>query len=180
MNPLAGVRRPFARLPVLLGVAATGVAAVIAIAGCGGSSTQTTSHPATQTGSQAGSSVSEAELTVQSSHYGPTIFDSHHRVLYQFAADHSSQSTCYGECAKAWPPMLTSGQPKAIKGLDSSLLGTTTRRDGSQQVIYAGHPLYYFSEDKPGKIMCQHVKLHGGFWYVVKPNGMAILPRTWG
>jgi predicted lipoprotein with Yx(FWY)xxD motif len=174
MNPFTRIPRLFGRVSVrLLGIAATGVAVGIAIAGCGGSSGQTTSQPATQTGSQASSSVPEAELTVQSSHYGPTIFDSHHRVLYQFAADHTNKSTCYGDCAKAWPPMLTNGQPKAISGLDSSLLGTTTRRDGSEQVTYAGHPLYYFSEDKPGKIMCQHVKLHGGFWYVVKPNGEA-------
>jgi predicted lipoprotein with Yx(FWY)xxD motif len=180
MNPFAGLRTPLAHLPVRhLGIAAIGVAALIAIAGCGGSSTQTTSQPATQTGSQVSSSV-PAELTVQSSHYGPTIFDSHHRVLYQFAADHTSKSTCYGACAKAWPPMLTDGQPKAISGLDSSLLGTTTRKDGSQQVTYAGHPLYYFSEDKPGKIMCQHVKLHGGFWYVVKPNGMANMAKGMG
>jgi predicted lipoprotein with Yx(FWY)xxD motif len=180
MNPFAGIRRLFSRLTVRpLGIAAVPVAVGIAIAGCGGSSTQTTSQPATQTGSQASSSV-PAELTVQSSHYGPTIFDSHHRVLYQFAADHTHKSTCYGACAKAWPPMLTNGQPKAISGLDSSLLGTTTRKDGSQQVTYAGHPLYYFSEDKPGKIMCQHVKLHGGFWYVVKPNGMANMAKGMG
>jgi predicted lipoprotein with Yx(FWY)xxD motif len=118
---------------------------------------------------------------VASSHYGPTIFDAHHRVLYQFASDHTSKSTCYGKCAKAWPPLLTTDAPKVGSGLDSSLLGTTTRRDGSKQVTYAGHPLYYFEGDKkPGQIMCQHVKLHGGFWYVVKPSGMANMAKGMG
>jgi hypothetical protein len=28
--------------------------------------------------------------------------------------------------------------------------------------------------------MCQHVKLHGGFWYVVKPNGMANMAKGMG
>lgn len=179
MIPIAGIRRSRPRLTVrLLGIAGVAVAAAVAIAGCGGSSSGQTSSQATS--SEQGESTpaaTQAELTVQSSHYGPTIFDGDHRVLYLFASDHTSKSTCYGECAKAWPPMLTKDEPKVGSGLDSSLLGTTTRRDGSKQVTYAGHPLYYFSEDKPGKIMCQHVKLHGGFWYVVKPTGMANMAK---
>ena len=58
-------------------------------------------------------------------------------------------------------------------GLKQSLLGTTRRRDGTLQVTYAGHPLYYWSGDTAKTIMCQHVKLHGGFWYVVNPDGTA-------
>jgi predicted lipoprotein with Yx(FWY)xxD motif len=174
--------RPTARV---LAVAAIPVAAALAIAGCGGSSSaqsdsKTTNQLASSSGAQSASAASHAELTAQSSHYGHTIFDANHRVLYLFAADHTSKSTCYGKCAKAWPPLLTNGTPKVGAGLDSSLLGTTTRRDGSTQVTYAGHPLYYFEGDKPGKIMCQNVKMHGGFWYVVKPNGMANMAKGMG
>jgi Secreted repeat of unknown function len=68
----------------------------------------------------------------------------------------------------------------AQTGLDSSELGTTKRRDGSTQVTYAGHPLYYFAGDKGREITCQHVKLHGGFWYVVKPSGMANMAKGSG
>jgi predicted lipoprotein with Yx(FWY)xxD motif len=151
----------------------------LAIAGCGGSSTAQSGGQPNAAQSTAG--PAHAELTVADSHYGQTIFGANHRVVYQFASDHSSNSTCYGKCAKAWPPVLTADTPKVGSGLDSSLLGTTTRRDGSTQVTYAGHPLYYFEGDKkPGQIMCQHVKLHGGFWYVVKPNGMANMAKGMG
>jgi hypothetical protein len=87
--------------------------------------------------------------------------------------NHGPTSTCYGECAAAWPPLLTKGAPSAAAGLDSKLLGTTTRNDGSLQVTYNAHPLYYYSGDKGEEVMCQHVQLHGGFWYVVSASGAA-------
>ena len=115
-----------------------------------------------------------ATLTLRASPYGKVLFDAQGRVLYLFAADHTSKSTCYGACAKAWPPFLTRGKPTVrAAGLKARLLATTRRRDGSLQVTYNGHPLYYFEEDKVGKILCQNMKLHGGFWYVVNPDGSA-------
>jgi predicted lipoprotein with Yx(FWY)xxD motif len=118
-----------------------------------------------------GMAVAHAELRAgPSTHYGTILYDQDHFVLYAFSADHGSTSTCYGACEKAWPPMLTKGAPN-VSGLSSSLLGTTRRRDGSIQVTYGGHPLYYWSGDTANTIMCQHVNLHGGFWYVVTPGG---------
>ena len=114
-----------------------------------------------------------AELTVGTSpHYGSVLYDSHHLVLYVFSADHGSTSTCYGACQTAWPPMLTKGAPR-VAGLNASMLGTTKRNNGALQVTYAGHPLYYWSGDNSHTIMCQHVKLHGGYWYVVDAKGTA-------
>ena len=52
-----------------------------------------------------------------------------------------------GTCAKAWPPLLTKGNPTAGSGVDASDLGTTMRSDGTEQVTYKGHPLYYFVAD---------------------------------
>jgi predicted lipoprotein with Yx(FWY)xxD motif len=102
------------------------------------------------------------------------IFASNNRVLYVFGADHGTKSTCYGVCASAWPPLLSNGStPSAGAGLSAKLLGTTRRSDGSIQVTYGGHPLYYYSGDPPGKIMCQAANMHGGFWYVVNANGSA-------
>ena len=112
-----------------------------------------------------------ARITLRSSEYGKVIFDAHRRVLYVFAADRGRSSTCYGACAKAWPPMLTKGAPTAGPDLEARLLGTSKRRDGSLQVTYGGHPLYFFESDTGHKIMCQHANMHGGFWYVVKANG---------
>jgi predicted lipoprotein with Yx(FWY)xxD motif len=160
------------------------IGAALAVAGCG-SSTKTTaaggsSQPAPATPSNA-SAVSPAAsgggegvpgLELRSSEYGKVIFASNNRVLYTFGADHGTTSTCYGVCASAWPPLLSKGsQPSVGTGLNPSLLGTTRRNDGSTQVTYAGHPLYYYSGDAPGKIMCQAANMHGGFWYIVNADG---------
>jgi len=56
-------------------------------------------------------------------------------------------------------------------GLSRGLIGTTKRRDGTRQVTYNGHPLYYFSGDKGSEINCQHADSSGGYWYVISSNG---------
>jgi predicted lipoprotein with Yx(FWY)xxD motif len=113
-------------------------------------------------------------LALRSSEYGKVIFASNNRVLYVFGADHGTTSKCYGVCASAWPPLLSKGAtPSAGAGLNAKLLGTSRRSDGSIQVTYGGHPLYYYSGDPAGKIMCQAANMHGGFWYVVSADGSA-------
>ena len=115
-----------------------------------------------------------ASVRVMSSRYGKVLFDGRSRALYLFTRERSKRSRCYGACAKAWPPFVTKGKPRALRGANASLLGTTRRRDGSTQVTYAGHPLYYYVGDtKAGQILCQGVTEFGGTWWVVNPNGTA-------
>lgn len=60
-------------------------------------------------------------------------------------------------------------------GVDASLLGTVQREDGSLQLTYNGHPLYYFVKDiEPGDVNCQAVAQFGGTWYVISPSGEVI------
>ena len=120
--------------------------------------------------------VTEAStLTARASRYGTILFDSRGRVLYLFARDRSRHSSCSGACAKAWPPYLTKGAPKPGRGVNAKLLGTTKRADGTLQVTYAKHPLYYFKDDKkPGQIKCQNVSNFGGLWLVVAPSGRPV------
>jgi predicted lipoprotein with Yx(FWY)xxD motif len=126
-------------------------------------------------GAASASTTSTAKLEAHSSRYGKVLFDGRGRVLYLFARDRGTRSTCYGACAKAWPPFLTSAAPRALAGVKARLLGTTKRRDGTLQVTYAGHPLYYFKEDtRPGQITCQNVSNFGGLWLVVAPSGRAV------
>ena len=114
-------------------------------------------------------------VTVHSSRYGKILFDGHGRVLYLFARDRGGHSSCSGACAKAWPPYLTTGAPKALSGINAKLLGTTKRSDGKLQVTYARHPLYYYRGDtKPGQIKCQNVSEFGGLWLVVAPSGKPV------
>jgi predicted lipoprotein with Yx(FWY)xxD motif len=103
------------------------------------------------------------------------LFDRAGRVLYLFARDRGKASTCYGGCAATWPPYTVKSAPKAGVGVRSGLLGTTRRRDGSLQVTYAGHPLYYFTGDaRPGQITCQNASSFGGLWLVVNPSGTPV------
>ena len=98
------------------------------------------------------------------------------RTIYLFLADTATTSACNSAgCVQAWPPVLTNGAPKASAGVNSSLLGTIKRRDGSTEVTYAGHPLYYFvSDKKPGDVTGQGIDAFGAPWYVVAPSGMQI------
>jgi predicted lipoprotein with Yx(FWY)xxD motif len=67
-------------------------------------------------------------------------------TLYTHAGDTATSSTCTGACATAWPPLDTTGQPMAGTGVTGSL-GTLTRPDGTTQVSFGGHPLYYWQGD---------------------------------
>ncbi len=100
---------------------------------------------------------------------GKFLVDSQGMTQYLFTKDTKNTSNCYDKCAQVWPPLLTKGAPVASTGADSSLLGVTTRKDGSQQVTYNGAPLYYYAPDKqPGDTLGQNV---GGVWFVMPPTG---------
>ena len=120
-------------------------------------------------------SLAAPALSVHSSRYGKILFDGRGRVLYLFQSDRRGRSTCYGACAKAWPPYLVASAPKGLAGIDRKLVGTTKRKDGRLQVTYAKHPLYYFKEDtRPGQIKCQNISNFGGLWLVVAPSGRPV------
>jgi predicted lipoprotein with Yx(FWY)xxD motif len=106
---------------------------------------------------------------------GQILVDGKGITVYLFVADTGTTSTCYGSCASIWPPVLTTGAPQAGTGADASLLGTTMRTDGKVEVTYAGHPLYYFVQDKqPGDTTGQGINGFGALWWVMSPAGAAI------
>lgn len=103
------------------------------------------------------------------------IFEFDGFTLYRFDKDQGSKSTCYGACAKQWPPLITELKPYGVD-IVKSKLGTTRRRDGTLQVTYFGHPLYTFVGDtkKPGvtgEVNGHGVEAFGGMWYALKANG---------
>ena len=104
---------------------------------------------------------------------GNALVDGTGRTLYLFEADNGTTSTCNGQCAQIWPPVLVGGTAPMPSGdVRAALLGTSTRADGTQQVTYNGHPLYYFMNDKaPGDARGQGINRFGGGWYVVDPAG---------
>ena len=64
--------------------------------------------------------------------------------MYLWVKDTGDMSACTGACAGAWPPVTTTGTATASGSAKASDLGTITRSDGTKQVTYDGHPLYYF------------------------------------
>jgi predicted lipoprotein with Yx(FWY)xxD motif len=101
------------------------------------------------------------------------------RALYLWVADTNGKSACSGACAKAWPPVITNAAPTAAGSAVASDLGTTTRSNGTKQVTYKGHPLYYFIGDThAGTFTGEGSNGFGHKWWLVTPSGTAITGGT--
>lgn len=111
-------------------------------------------------------------ITTANSEFGTILFDGNNQAIYIWELEESSKAECYGDCAKAWPPVLTEGAPTAAGGINNALLGTTMRTDGTMQVTYNNHPLYYYANEAPGEVKCHDIATHGGLWWVIKPDGV--------
>jgi predicted lipoprotein with Yx(FWY)xxD motif len=111
------------------------------------------------------------KIALGESEFGDMLFDSKKQAIYIFERDSKDETVCYDECAEAWPPVFTKGEPVAGRGVRAALLGTIKRRDGKEQVTYAGQPLYYYAHEEAGEVRCHNVNLNGGLWWVVGPDG---------
>lgn len=177
------------KTPAFKALAAVLLLAAVVVAGCGNSAAdaETTAEPAAAAEVKTEPTASVAaekekavaaggkRVRLGNTRYGKILQDSRGRTLYLFTKEKGKTSRCYGDCARAWPPLITKGSPVAIKGAKQSELGTTKRKGGKRQVTYNGHPLYYYvDEDEPNEVLCQAVYEFGGWWYVVNRNGDAI------
>jgi predicted lipoprotein with Yx(FWY)xxD motif len=103
---------------------------------------------------------------------GLVLVDSEGRTLYAFEGDDGPTSSCYGACAKAWPPLLTEGTPQPSNGTSAARLGTTERKDGKTQATYADRPLYRFAGDHgPGEAGGAGATAFGGRWFALEGSG---------
>jgi predicted lipoprotein with Yx(FWY)xxD motif len=152
--------------------------AVLACAGCGDSSSSGGAYGSSDESTEptsnedsGGSAVAIVSATTVGG-LGKVIVDSKGFTLYDFHKDKGGKSACYGACAKVWPPLLTEGKPQVGEGAMASKLGTTKRKDGSQQVTYAGWPLYtYEADEKPGEANGNDIDSFGAEWYALQPSG---------
>jgi predicted lipoprotein with Yx(FWY)xxD motif len=155
----------------LFTLSALAVASALVLAACGGSSSSKTSSTATGT-PRPSTTAAAPMVTTKKTSVGTFLVGPSGRTLYLFEADKGSKSTCNGACAAAWPPLESSSAPKAGSGVKKSLLSTSKRADGSSEVTYAGHPLYYFAGDSsPGQANGEGSKGFGAEWYVVSTGG---------
>ena len=175
---------------ILGALGATGLLA-LALAGCGGSSTTSSSSASSAGGSaypQSTATTASAPATAASGGGVATVSVAHsgelgsilvagpkRRTVYLFASDTGPSSTCSSACAEVWPPVTTTASPKAAGGAVSADLGTISRSDGTKQVTYKGHPLYYYVGDpNSGDTSGQGINSFGAPWYVLSPSGSAI------
>jgi predicted lipoprotein with Yx(FWY)xxD motif len=151
------------------------VAAAVVIAGCGGSGGGSGGSGGSTKAAPSTAATGPSTVALAPSKFGTILVDAHGRTLYDFVADKSSSSTCYGACASLWPPLTVIGTPKAGPRIRASLLGTTKRTDGTTEVTYHGHPLYYFAGDtKPGATTGQAINQFGAPWYVLTRSGIEV------
>ncbi|MFD5036331.1 hypothetical protein ACFWNI_04350 [Streptomyces sp. NPDC058377] len=121
------------------------------------------------------SSSSSVTVSTKSTPLGKILVNSKGHTLYLFQSDKTNKSTCNGDCAKAWPVLKADGKTIAKGGVNSKLLSTITRSDGSKQVTYKGHPLYTFADDtKAGQTNGQGLNAFGAKWYVLGTDGKQI------
>lgn len=165
-----------------LSLLAAGVLALVAAACGGGGSTTSSETSAEGNGSAKESEPVKAAPNAEDgttfvslgnvSGLGMVLVDSQGMTLYEFEKDQGEEPACYGECAKAWPPLLAAGEPQPSNGADASKLGTVERKDGTMQVTYNGRPLYGFVGDKaPGEANGNNVDAFGAEWYALTSSG---------
>jgi predicted lipoprotein with Yx(FWY)xxD motif len=155
--------KPNRPLSVGLAVVLVGVV-VLVIAVSGGSANK--AQPPVAGGSAVG---------VKQTPLGNTLADANGRTLYLFNADKPGVSTLSNAGFAVWPAFTTTGTPQAKGGIQASQINTIAGPNGSRQVTYGGHPLYYYVGDRqPGNTLGQGLNQFGAPWYVLASSGNAV------
>ena len=89
-------------------------------------------------------------------------------ALYTLSSDSTAAPVCNGPCLVNWPPLLLApgGTVTGAAGATGTF-GTFVRADGTTQVTYDGHPVYYFAHDTAaGQTNGEGIAALGGVWHV--------------
>ncbi len=93
---------------------------------------------------------------------GKVLVNGDGMTLYTFDNDSKGKSSCNGQCANLWLPLIATTDASASG--DYSLI---TRSDGRKQWAYKGKPLYSWTKDKkPGDTTGDGVN---SVWHVAVP-----------
>jgi predicted lipoprotein with Yx(FWY)xxD motif len=153
------------------GSSTTGVTSTGQSATASSSSFRGTASPATTSAAPASSPSASARagivVTTAASRFGPVLFDRTGQAIYIFDAEKTTKPSCYGDCARAWPPVLSTGQPIAGGAVRQNLLGVTTRSGGLIQATYGGQPLYFYAHEGKHQVLCHNVTEFGGRWLAI-------------
>jgi predicted lipoprotein with Yx(FWY)xxD motif len=154
---------------------ATLLIGAIALTACGSSSSGGNSSGSS---GGSGSSSSATVITKKVAGYGTVLATPSGKTLYLSTADPAGGSKCTGSCTSTWPPLTAKGSPGAGAGVDSSMLSSFKRSDGTEQVVYNKHALY--THTGSGLTSGAGVAANGGIWYLVSPSGNPIKSTTGG
>jgi predicted lipoprotein with Yx(FWY)xxD motif len=160
--------------------ASLAVAALIAACGAGGGTTAPpTSGPTTAAPTMAATSAAGLTLEVVTAPVGDYVAGKDGKALYIFTQDTGTTSSCTGDCATNWPPLVVAaiGDVTAGTGVTGAL-ATITRDDGSLQVTLGGQPLYYFKNDTAAGQTNGHEA--NDVWFLAAPDGKGIDAPTGG
>ena len=103
-------------------------------------------------------------VTAASTKLGMVLVDGSGRTLYLFEKDRLA--------GPVGPQRRSQG---GRQRRPASLLGTISRSDGTTQVTYNQHPLYYYSGDNgAGQENGQGVDAFGAAWFVIAPTGSKV------
>jgi predicted lipoprotein with Yx(FWY)xxD motif len=164
-----------ARTPLVV-KAGVPLAAALTVAACAsGGSGGSPQSAATGNSGTTGAAAAATVITTHAGSGGTFLSDGSGRAVYLWAKDTMDKSMCSGACASAWPPVTDSGKLTASGGAKAADLGTITRSDGTKQVTYDGHPLYYYAGDSAaGQTSGQGNDSFGAKWWLIAPSGTQI------
>ncbi len=91
--------------------------------------------------------ASTPTLSVRHTSLGPVLTGANGRTLYLFLGDRRNVSTLSAAGQAVWPPFATKSKPTTSSQIVRSQIGTIKAANGSFQITYFGHPLYYFVGD---------------------------------
>ena len=91
----------------------------------------------------------------------PVLTDTKRMTLYYFMLDTTTRSACARDCARMWPPLLSTSAATTGEKLPGKLAVVPT--SNGPQVAYNGHLLYTYSgDDAAGQANGQCI---GGKWW---------------
>jgi predicted lipoprotein with Yx(FWY)xxD motif len=160
------------RLSALAGLALAGV---LALAACstgtggayGGAGSTTTSGSSSTVNLNCASGATVCTKTVMVKGQSKTVLaTTSGMTLYYFTPDTATAIACAGSCAQQWPPLTAAGG--SVTGTNLSGALSTVNGANGVQVIYNGHPLYTYGDDKAQTDAKGEGEL--GKWFVATPD----------
>jgi len=151
----------------------------LALVGCssgsdsGSEDDAVTSSPTEEMSPSAAAAEMGTDLGTAETSLGTIVVDGKGMTAYYFLKDtkDSGTSACSGDCAAAWPAIVSASDTPDVGGVTGEV-GTIPTADGRKQITIDGRPVYTFAQDMaPGDVNGQGAN---DVWYVIAPDGSEI------